>query len=68
MGLFDFLKRGGKAPKGPKKDDEKDDRLRVHCRCGKRLKVPLDSVGKRVKCPDCGNYMTVQGPNQRFDL
>src|SRR5262245_36015720 len=32
----------------------------VTCPCGKRLRVPDDNVGKRVKCPSCGATQIVQ--------
>lgn len=28
--------------------------IRLTCRCGKRLKVPRDALGRRVRCPRCG--------------
>ena len=39
--------------------------IRFHCRCGKRIKVPADVAGKRVRCPFCGR--TVQAPRARED-
>ena len=39
--------------------------IRFNCRCGKRVKVPADVAGKRVRCPFCGR--TVQAPRARED-
>jgi len=39
--------------------------IRFHCRCGKRIKVPADVAGKRVRCPFCGR--TVRVPRARED-
>jgi len=39
--------------------------IRFNCRCGKRIKVPADVAGKRVRCPFCGR--TVQAPRARED-
>jgi len=39
--------------------------IRFNCRCGKRVKVPVDVAGKRVRCPFCGR--TVQAPRARED-
>jgi len=39
--------------------------IRFKCRCGKRVKVPADAAGKRVRCPFCGR--TVQAPRARED-
>ena len=34
--------------------------IKVTCQaCGKNLKVKDESSGKRVKCPDCGNLLTI---------
>src|SRR5437867_2133715 len=33
--------------------------LTVQCSCGKRLKAPASAVGKRAKCPACGNVLTI---------
>jgi len=32
----------------------------VNCACGKQLRVPDEYVGKRVKCPSCGEPQTVK--------
>jgi len=40
--------------------------IRFNCRCGKRIKVPADVAGKRVRCPFCGR--TVQAPRAREDV
>jgi len=39
--------------------------IRFNCRCGKRIKVPADVAGKRVRCPFCGR--TVRAPRARED-
>ena len=39
--------------------------IRFNCRCGKRIKVPADVAGKRVRCPFCGR--TVRVPRARED-
>jgi hypothetical protein len=39
--------------------------IRFNCRCGKRIKVPADVAGKRVRCPFCGR--TVEAPRARED-
>src|SRR5436309_9190344 len=33
--------------------------LTVQCSCGKKLKAPASAVGKRAKCPGCGNVLTI---------
>jgi hypothetical protein len=35
--------------------------MRIECECGKFLKVDDSLVGKRVKCPGCGETMLVRG-------
>jgi hypothetical protein len=32
------------------------------CSCGKKLKAPASAVGKKAKCPKCGNVLTVKPP------
>src|SRR5687768_8188919 len=32
------------------------------CSCGKKLKAPASAVGKKAKCPKCGNVLTVAPP------
>jgi hypothetical protein len=39
--------------------------IRFNCRCGKRIKVPADVAGKRIRCPFCRR--TVQAPRARED-
>lgn len=39
----------------------KSDRIPVVCQCGKRLKVKREMAGKRVKCPQCGQPLTIPG-------
>jgi hypothetical protein len=36
--------------------------ISVQCPCGKRLKAPASAVGRKAKCPKCGNVLTVQAP------
>src|SRR5262245_24343496 len=36
--------------------------LRIECGCGKVLKVADDAVGKKVKCPACGELTLVKSP------
>jgi NAD-dependent DNA ligase len=32
--------------------------ISVQCKCGKRLKAPQAAVGRKAKCPNCGNVVT----------
>jgi hypothetical protein len=36
--------------------------ISVQCKCGKRLKAPQAAVGRKAKCPNCGNVMVVEPP------
>jgi chemotaxis protein histidine kinase CheA len=36
--------------------------ISVMCSCGKKLKAPASAVGKKAKCPKCGNVLTVAPP------
>ena len=36
--------------------------ISVRCNCGKKLKAPASAVGKKAKCPGCGNVLTIQAP------
>lgn len=36
--------------------------ISVVCKCGKKLKAPASAVGKKAKCPQCGNVLTVKPP------
>ncbi|CAN5506491.1 hypothetical protein BH09PLA1_BH09PLA1_19970 [soil metagenome] len=36
--------------------------ITVHCECGKRLKAPAAAVGRKAKCPSCGNILVVEAP------
>ena len=36
--------------------------ITVMCSCGKKLKAPASAVGKKAKCPKCGNVLTVKPP------
>ena len=38
------------------------DTISVQCGCGKKLKAPSTAVGKRAKCPACGNVLTIELP------
>jgi rRNA maturation protein Nop10 len=31
----------------------------IHCQCGRKMRVPDEYSGKRVKCPACGETQTV---------
>jgi len=53
--------RGGPAAPLPARAPASDPNLtRVLCRgCGRRIKVPANLLGKKVKCPACQTVMTV---------
>jgi len=34
----------------------------VQCPCGKKLKAPASAVGRKAKCPNCGNVLVVAAP------
>src|SRR4051812_45334705 len=36
--------------------------ISVVCSCGKKLKAPASAVGRKAKCPQCGNVLTVKPP------
>jgi len=36
--------------------------ISVQCSCGKKLKAPASAVGKKAKCPKCGNVLTIAAP------
>src|SRR5688572_29749903 len=36
--------------------------ISVMCSCGKKLKAPASAVGRKAKCPKCGNVLTVAPP------
>ena len=36
--------------------------ISVLCKCGKKLKAPASAVGRKAKCPKCGNVLTVEAP------
>jgi hypothetical protein len=36
--------------------------ISVLCQCGKKLKAPSTAVGKKAKCPKCGNIVVVKLP------
>src|SRR4051794_11982785 len=36
--------------------------ITVECPCGKRLKAPANAVGRKAKCPKCGNILVVEAP------
>jgi hypothetical protein len=38
------------------------DTISVQCSCGKKLKAPSTAVGKKAKCPACGNVLTIEAP------
>lgn len=35
------------------------EQISQNCACGKRLKAPANAVGKRARCPACGNVVTL---------
>ncbi len=41
--------------------DSSDDVISVLCQCGKKLKAPASSVGKRARCPACGTTCVIEG-------
>src|SRR5262245_37012093 len=38
------------------------DTISVQCACGKKLKAPASAVGRKAKCPACGNVVTTAPP------
>ena len=36
--------------------------ITVDCSCGKKLRAPLTSAGKKVKCPGCGATLEIPAP------
>src|SRR5688572_24826150 len=38
------------------------EQITVTCACGKRLKAPASAVGKKAKCPKCGNVIRIEAP------
>jgi len=36
--------------------------ITVECTCGKRLKAPATAIGRKAKCPKCGNILIVEAP------
>lgn len=45
------------------KREDKPERIRFKCRCGKRFKVSAGHAGKSMTCPDCGEPLTVPAHN-----
>src|SRR6185436_19228124 len=41
---------------------ESADKISVLCGCGKKLKAPATAVGRKAKCPACGNVLTIEAP------
>ncbi len=37
--------------------------IQVVCKCGKKLKAPATSVGKKARCPACGTVMILSAAN-----
>lgn len=37
-----------------------EDKVKITCKCGKRIKVPAALRGKKVKCPNCGKPVLVK--------
>lgn len=38
------------------------ERIQSTCRCGARFRVSADAVGKKAKCPKCGESFTIRAP------
>src|SRR5688500_6186176 len=38
------------------------EQITVTCACGKRQKAPASAVGKKAKCPKCGNVIRIEAP------
>src|SRR4051812_39888309 len=43
---------------------ETGERITIECSCGKRLKAPSNAVGRKAKCPTCGNVLTISQPQR----
>src|SRR5262245_11096642 len=43
-------------------------KISVQCACGKKLKAPASAVGKKAKCPACGNVLTIEAPAEDDSL
>lgn len=41
--------------------------IKVRCNCGKLMKVRDSAAGKRVRCPDCANPVSVPEPDVDYD-
>src|SRR5688500_8715066 len=39
------------------------DTISVRCVCGKKLKAPASAVGRKARCPKCGNIVTLEAPD-----
>ena len=37
--------------------------VRMRCRCGKRLRIPKDAAGRRIRCPNCGEAFDAPLPD-----
>lgn len=42
--------------------DSSSDRIVVSCSCGAKLRVAATSVGKKAKCPKCGEVISITAP------
>lgn len=42
--------------------------IAFNCSCGKMLRVPDTSAGKRAKCPACGAVVEVPAPDPVFEV
>src|ERR1700738_459893 len=40
----------------------------LSCACGKRLRVPDQNAGKKVRCPGCGTVLTVPHPPEETEI
>jgi len=41
---------------------ETGESISVLCACGKKLKAPASAVGRKARCPKCGNVLTIEAP------
>src|SRR4051812_8707298 len=48
----------------PATSSSESERISVLCQCGKKLKAPASAVGRKAKCPNCGNILTIALPQQ----
>lgn len=51
----------GRKPSRPTERKEREMAIVVECQCGKKLKVPDASVGKKLRCPGCRTVFSATG-------